>query len=797
MPDSASLISLPQYGHRRSSLCEVYPTIPKSDHISTNDLNRDGLITPPTATRDITAHYATLPYSTKSTGTLLGIDGVLCRSQRTSTSSNRNSLNSSPTPTNGENDGSDSPAIVPRPCSTTSSGFGSGRSTVINGSDLTSISHYPSREELVKNINDLRIELGRRDAKINDLQNYIEKLLARIMEKIQKCWKLNHRVAYKLKAMKYAAIDASTSEIVVALSDINEGRSSDNVPVGNLIRAVSIKHVNQTVFKHPAMQLLVHESHSIFSRAQHNAKLFTLTVSDVLSYSLQYRSIIRSTLSTIPISEYEIKESLTTAELIWSLVEAIFIKTHDSSIVVDLMTWARLCLAHTPYIDEISNLLRSSKIKDSTSSIFGIIYFVLSGMFNNAVTFLETYGNLCDDNAVRCLAKVLSEVKMDLLNNENTALDFISVQEEVRNMCINGVFETNAEAEKVAMIIAGDIPTITSVSAQLDNWFELVPSYLLFVQPCATLPQLKDVVKDCLEIFGISKCNGIDAVMCELFSLDALRALHRISTSSTNWWFPAHLADLLQKADERITSAYGMDIRQHLIIEFWQVGFDYLRETGEEGLSHLELLIAEVPLDNETVATKLCALCDEVVFDQTRKDIARTMAYRLLRAERWGSALSWAIRSRDIEIVSIVADQIISRCAPDQFSSITVVEHFTEVMLLSSSLIFLHRYYKFRKLLESNQKVKAAELLVELIVSDLMPRKFDVILLSDLISILSDEEEVIISKDGTEQLLEHLISYEADGPFEHNSDEWKMRLRTVRYLLLQNLACAITFSAST
>ncbi|KAM3720444.1 Rab11 family-interacting protein [Dirofilaria immitis] len=183
MPDSASLISLPQYGHRRSSLCEVYPTIPKSDHISTNDLNRDGLITPPTATRDITAHYATLPYSTKSTGTLLGIDGVLCRSQRTSTSSNRNSLNSSPTPTNGENDGSDSPAIVPRPCSTTSSGFGSGRSTVINGSDLTSISHYPSREELVKNINDLRIELGRRDAKINDLQNYIEKLLARIMEK--------------------------------------------------------------------------------------------------------------------------------------------------------------------------------------------------------------------------------------------------------------------------------------------------------------------------------------------------------------------------------------------------------------------------------------------------------------------------------------------------------------------------------------------------------------------------------------------------------------------------------------
>lgn len=84
----------------------------------------------------------------------------------------------------------------------------------------------------------------------------------------------------------------------------------------------------------------------------------------------------------------------------------------------------------------------------------------------------------------------------------------------------------------------------------------------------------------------------------------------------------------------------------------------------------------------------------------------------MLRGGRWGSALSWAIRSRDIEIVSTVADQVVSRCAPDQFSSITVVEHFTEVMLLSSSFVFLHRYYKFRKLLESDQKVKAAELLV-------------------------------------------------------------------------------------
>lgn len=45
------------------------------------------------------------------------------------------------------------------------------------------------------------------------------------------------------------------------LSNIGDTSHLGNAPAGDLIRAVSIKHTNQTVFKHPAMQLLVHESH--------------------------------------------------------------------------------------------------------------------------------------------------------------------------------------------------------------------------------------------------------------------------------------------------------------------------------------------------------------------------------------------------------------------------------------------------------------------------------------------------------------------------------------------------------
>lgn len=76
-PDIASLASLPQPGQRRSSLCEVCPTIPKSDRrISAMDLNRDGLITPPIA-KNGTAHYATLSYSRRSITAPFGLSFFL------------------------------------------------------------------------------------------------------------------------------------------------------------------------------------------------------------------------------------------------------------------------------------------------------------------------------------------------------------------------------------------------------------------------------------------------------------------------------------------------------------------------------------------------------------------------------------------------------------------------------------------------------------------------------------------------------------------------------------------------
>lgn len=80
-----------------------------------------------------------------------------------------------------------------------------------------------------------------------------------------------------------------------------------------------------------------------------------------------------------------------------------------------------------------------------------------------------------------------------------------------------------------------------------------------------------------MKIFGHTVLDGVNAVMSSLFSLEAVRALVNIAKWSNNWWLGAHLADLLQKADEKITFAYDIDFRQRLLLEY---GASLFNESG-------------------------------------------------------------------------------------------------------------------------------------------------------------------------------------------------------------------------
>lgn len=51
-------------------------------------------------------------------------------------------------------------------------------------------------------------------------------------------------------------------------------------------------------------------------------------------------------------------------------------------------------------------------------------------------------------------------------------------------------------------------------------------------------------------------------------SLDALLAVQQIARFNQDWWLAAHLSDLLRKVNSDLMNAYGIDARQHLLMEY-------------------------------------------------------------------------------------------------------------------------------------------------------------------------------------------------------------------------------------
>lgn len=169
----SSMTSLSQYDEHRASLYEACPQLEVTNE-SVGELE-NGLITPPARNGN-----SLTPPDLKPSK-LSGFEGLLRKSFSRHTSAS--SRNSSPVHTPDERGVFDAVATLPRSRSAASSGFGSARSTLLSGPEMTPVSRHASRDELVKNINDLRLEMARKDAKICDLQEYIGRLLERILER--------------------------------------------------------------------------------------------------------------------------------------------------------------------------------------------------------------------------------------------------------------------------------------------------------------------------------------------------------------------------------------------------------------------------------------------------------------------------------------------------------------------------------------------------------------------------------------------------------------------------------------
>lgn len=134
------------------------------------------------------------------------------------------------------------------------------------------------------------------------------------------------------------------------------------------------------------------------------------------------------------------------------------------------------------------------------------------------------------------------------------------------------------------------------------------------------------------------------------------------------------------------------------------------------------------------------------------------MVQRALSQTNYGNALEWAIRSKDNIYVTKVANIFLNHyIAKGQMMHEDLLANIGAKMFSSPRLLFLVKYFEFHRFYRTRSFSQAAELLVNLLDSKIIPEFFWPALMADSVPLLEHREPIIPSKE-TFIILHHLES---------------------------------------
>ena len=154
----------------------------------------------------------------------------------------------------------------------------------------------------------------------------------------------------------------------------------------------------------------------------------------------------------------------------------------------------------------------------------------------------------------------------------------------------------------------------------------------------------------------------------------------------------------------------------------WEIGLDYLEFSSTEGIGAREMLLPRIPFKTEAQATKIISAARKCGLASVEAEICRVMVKRSLAQKRLGNALEWAIRSRDNIYVTNVANMFLEDyCKTGRMQCKDVLANVGAKMFISPRLLFLIKYFDFHQYYSERMFVPAAELLVNLLDSKIIP----------------------------------------------------------------------------
>jgi nuclear pore complex protein Nup85 len=327
-----------------------------------------------------------------------------------------------------------------------------------------------------------------------------------------------------------------------------------------------------------------------------------------------------------------------------------------------------------------------------------------------------------------------------------------------------GAFLPVPQLQLLSGILSGEEDVFSSqeVLDSCEVWYELMVGRLLFTTPLVTSTDYDLVysAEASMKAYGVSP-GPLDSLLLAALRQSPLEVVSLASSELSNWWLAAHLADLLQqRASLHPQPEYGLKLTEFLVIEYassllahpslWQLAMDYFSECPAQGRHHLALQLERVPLSSARKASKVLHLCRKFQLKEQGESVCRVLAMREFRAGRLGSALSWCLQARNAVFAAFLAEKYFTSYQRlGEFMDLDLLDNLGAMMMLSEKLTFLGKYRRFHQLFEDKQFREAGQVLVSLLHSGVVPKRFWLTLLMDALPLLHLQGQIVFSSEDT------------------------------------------------
>uniref|UniRef100_A0A8C9PD18 Nuclear pore complex protein Nup85 n=1 Tax=Spermophilus dauricus TaxID=99837 RepID=A0A8C9PD18_SPEDA len=627
---------------------------------------------------------------------------------------------------------------------------------------------------------------------------------------------------------KQMCFDWGPGEMLVCETSFNKKEKSETAPNCPFIYIIR-KDVD--VYSQ-ILRKLFNESHGIFVGLQRIEEELTgkSRKAQLVRVSKNYRSVIRACMEEMhqfaiaakdPASGRQFSSQvsiLSAMELIWNLCEILFIEVAPAGpLLLHLLDWVRL---HVCEVDSLSADVLGSENPSKHESFWNLVtVLVLQGRLDEARQMLSKEADASPTSAGMC--RILGDLMrtMPILSPGNTQtlteleLKWQHWREECERHVQDGTFASSPRLESLCKIMLGDEATLLEQKELLSNWYHFLVTRLLYSHPTVKPIDLHFYAQSSLDMFlgGESSPEPLDNILMAAFEFDIHQVIKECSIALSNWWFVAHLTDLLDHC--RLLQAhnlyFGSNMREFLLLEYasglfahhslWQLGVDYFDYCPELGRVSLELHIERIPLNTEQKALKVLRICEQRQMTEQVRSICKILAMKAVRNNRLGSALSWSIRAKDAAFATLVSDRFLrDYCERGCFSDLDLIDNLGPAMMLSDRLTFLGKYREFHRLYGEKRFGDAASLLLSLMTSQIAPRSFWMTLLTDALPLL-EQKQVIFSAEQTYELMRCLEDLSSGKPERAEPDAQRLqdddiettKVEMLRLALARNLARAI------